>query len=317
MSYAVWITGPPGSGKSTLAARVTETLRAQGVPVRRLELPPLQQHLLGDRPADKHEQDLLHRALVYSAKLLTDVGVVVIVDATAGRREWREAARALIPDFAEIQLTCPPEICLERERAVRWGLTFEAPAAHPAVAIPDIVLDYEESVRPDLVIPTDRYDVKTATERVLAIVQRFTRSFAGGSAMTPEADRVKRVLVVDDEMDFLATYERLLRRQGYEVVVATSRAAGLAAVGREHPHLIISDIRLPDGSGLDVIRAAREESNPPVVIVVTGYPSDETRRAALAAGATAFLAKPFVATALLDAIRAGLRSRDGESRLHT
>jgi two-component system response regulator PrrA len=112
----------------------------------------------------------------------------------------------------------------------------------------------------------------------------------------------RRVLVVDDEADFLATYERLLRRQGYEVVTATSRATGLAALAGELPHLVISDLRLPDGDGLDVVRAARAARDPVPVIVITGYPSDETRRAALAAGATTFLAKPFAAAVLLAAI---------------
>jgi DNA-binding response OmpR family regulator len=116
----------------------------------------------------------------------------------------------------------------------------------------------------------------------------------------------RRVLVVDDEADFLATYERLLRRQGYEVVTAKSRAAGLAALTVEAPHLVISDLRLPDGDGLDVVRAARGARAPVPVIVITGYPSDETRRAALAAGATTFLAKPFAATVLLEAIRSSV-----------
>lgn len=113
----------------------------------------------------------------------------------------------------------------------------------------------------------------------------------------------RRVLVVDDEDDFLATYERLLGRQGYDVVTATSRAAGLAALAGEPPHLVISDLRLPDGDGLDVVRAARGAREPVPVIVVTGYPSDETRRAALTAGATTFLSKPFAAAVLLAAIR--------------
>ena len=116
----------------------------------------------------------------------------------------------------------------------------------------------------------------------------------------------RRVLVVDDEADFLATYERLLRREGYEVVTVTSRAAGLAALAGEPPNLVISDLRLPDGDGLDVVRAARDARDPVPVIVVTGYPSDETRRAALAAGATTFLAKPFAAAVLLAAIRSSV-----------
>jgi two-component system, NtrC family, response regulator PilR len=123
----------------------------------------------------------------------------------------------------------------------------------------------------------------------------------------------RRVLVVDDETDFLATYERLLRRQAYDVVTVTSRAAGLAALAGEPLDLVISDLRLPDGDGLDVVRAARDARDPVPVIVITGYPSDETRRAALAAGATMFLAKPFVAAVLLAAIRSGLDGDgDGE-----
>lgn len=122
----------------------------------------------------------------------------------------------------------------------------------------------------------------------------------------------RRVLVVDDEADFLATYERLLRRQGYEVVTAPSRAAGLTALAGSPPHLLISDLRLPDGDGLDVVRAARGAREPVPVIVVTGYPSDETRRAALAAGATTLLAKPFAATVLLAAIRSSVGG--GEER---
>jgi DNA-binding response OmpR family regulator len=116
----------------------------------------------------------------------------------------------------------------------------------------------------------------------------------------------RRVLVVDDEADFLATYERLLQREGYEVITVTSRAAGLAALAGKLPHLVISDLRLPDGDGLDVVRAARAAQDPVPVIVITGYPSDEIRRAALAAGATTFLAKPFAAAVLLAAVRSSV-----------
>ena len=124
--------------------------------------------------------------------------------------------------------------------------------------------------------------------------------------MMPDGSAPRRVLVVDDEGDFLATYERLLRRHGFLVTMAATRADGVAAVMRERPDLVIADLRLPDGSGLDVVWAARSMPEPPSVIVVTGYPSAETRQAALAAGATAFLAKPFAAAGLLVAIRSSL-----------
>ncbi|HEU5191705.1 MAG TPA: response regulator [Methylomirabilota bacterium] len=70
--------------------------------------------------------------------------------------------------------------------------------------------------------------------------------------------------------------------------------------------MIISDLRLADGEGLDIVRAARAGPRPLPVIVVTGYASEERRRAALAAGATAFFAKPFLAAALLASVRTHL-----------
>ncbi len=126
----------------------------------------------------------------------------------------------------------------------------------------------------------------------------------------------RRVLVVDDEADFLATYERLLRRQGYDVITATSRAAGLDAVRASGSRLdlVISDLRLPDGDGLDVVRAVRETPDPPPVFVISGYPSDDSRRAAEAAGATAFFSKPFTAASLLAAVRSSVPDAASSSR---
>jgi len=110
---------------------------------------------------------------------------------------------------------------------------------------------------------------------------------------------MSRILVVEDEVDLVVTYERLLRREGYRVVTAASRAEGLKAIGAAPPALVISDLRLPDGNGLDIIRAARALDPPAPVIVVTAFVSQAAREAALASGATAFLAKPFPASALL------------------
>ncbi len=101
------------------------------------------------------------------------------------------------------------------------------------------------------------------------------------------------VLVVDDEADLLATYERLLRRQGCRVVPLGTCRAGMLAVTREPFALVIADLRLPDGDGLDIVRAARALPAPPPVLVATGRASPTTRDVALAAGAAAFLAKPF------------------------
>jgi len=115
-----------------------------------------------------------------------------------------------------------------------------------------------------------------------------------------------RVLVVEDEADLVATYERLLRRYGYRVVSAGSREAGLAALKDEQPRLLIADLRLPDGDGLDVVRAARALPTPTPVIVVSGFASNETRNAAIAAGASAVVAKPFSTEAFTKLIQSVL-----------
>ena len=76
---------------------------------------------VGEHLGAESQEEIVHRTLAYAAKLLTEAGVAVIVDATAPRRVWREAARELIPRFAEVQLVCPAEICVERERGLALG----------------------------------------------------------------------------------------------------------------------------------------------------------------------------------------------------
>ena len=111
------------------------------------------------------------------------------------------------------------------------------------------------------------------------------------------------VLVVDDEADLVSTYERLLRRKGYRVVAAGTRGAGLAMVEREPLALLITDMRLPDGDGLELVRAVRRLPAAPPAIVITGFTSEASRTAALAAGATAYLAKPFGASAFVSLVQ--------------
>jgi DNA-binding NtrC family response regulator len=114
------------------------------------------------------------------------------------------------------------------------------------------------------------------------------------------------VLIVDDEADWLVTYERLLRRWGYRVSTAASVETGLTALERDRPDLVIADLRLPDGDGFQLVQAAREAPRPPPGIVVTGVPSEDRRRAAMTAGAAAFLAKPFRASALQQFVQSAL-----------
>ena len=120
--------------------------------------------------------------------------------------------------------------------------------------------------------------------------------------------RAHRILVIDAEADLVATYRRLFGRRGYEVESAGTRAGGLALIDSASPDLVIADLELPDGAGLDLVRAARTASTSPRVIAVSGRPARGTREEAMAAGASAFIAKPFSADDLGDLVRSLLEA---------
>ena len=173
MSWAIWITGRPGSGKSTLAQQVAAALDRRGERVAILEASAFAAEMVPGRSPSAHEWDLVHRALIRAATELTRARVPVLIDATAHRRAWRELARAAIPRFAEIQLVCPDEICGSREQAVRWSQMLSIGHERLAPAEPDIVLDYEYSLRAELTVNTETQHVWSAVEGVLLLIERL------------------------------------------------------------------------------------------------------------------------------------------------
>jgi CheY-like chemotaxis protein len=103
-----------------------------------------------------------------------------------------------------------------------------------------------------------------------------------------------RVLVVDDHALNLKLLERLLEREGREVRAADSVAAAERALAEEEPAMIVLDVNLPDGSGLELTRRLKAEprtaSIPIVACTAAVLPSDEDE--AMEAGCDAFVAKP-------------------------
>lgn len=158
-AWVIWVTGLPGSGKTTLSRKVAEALAARSTNVRILEFAEFRRALVDDDAESDATREIVHRALAYTAKLLAEAGVPVIVDATAPRRVWRRLARQLITHFAEVQLICPDDICSERERAVRWRLGSRPwpPAMQRPAPAPDVALGYEPSLSPELALRTDHH----------------------------------------------------------------------------------------------------------------------------------------------------------------
>jgi len=101
-----------------------------------------------------------------------------------------------------------------------------------------------------------------------------------------------KLLVIDDEPDLRTLYELTLLREGYHVDTAGSVAEALQQLSEHRYGCVISDMRLPDGQGLDVIRWMEAQQRPEKVIVITAYGSAENAVSALKAGAYDYLTKP-------------------------
>ncbi|MGK4004321.1 sigma-54 dependent transcriptional regulator [Sorangium sp. So ce1036] len=104
-----------------------------------------------------------------------------------------------------------------------------------------------------------------------------------------------RVLVVDDEPGLRQVLTVALRRQGYEVAVAPGAGAAIEAI-RQNPQpfpLILTDLVMPDGSGIEVLTAAKARSGATEVIVMTAHSTVESALDAMRHGAYDFVTKPF------------------------
>ncbi|MBI3634827.1 MAG: adenylyl-sulfate kinase [Candidatus Rokubacteria bacterium] len=173
MSWAIWITGLPGSGKSWLARAAAEVLEAAGVRVKVLELDEIRKTLTPEPRYSEEERDLVYHALVTMARLLVEQGIPVIIDATAHRRRWRDHARAVIPRFAEVHVTCPLHLCQERERRRRGGRApagIYARAGRPGATVPGVDVAYEPPIAPEVTVDTsgDRHSANVAAVVALA-----------------------------------------------------------------------------------------------------------------------------------------------------
>ena len=117
------------------------------------------------------------------------------------------------------------------------------------------------------------------------------------------------VLVVDDEPQLLGVLRDALTHFGYRVTCAASGTKGLAAIRSELFDLAIIDIRMPDMSGLDLLREIKKHDDPIEVIVMTGYPTISSAVEALKEGAYDYLSKPLILDELDQVMRRVIERR--------
>jgi len=117
-------------------------------------------------------------------------------------------------------------------------------------------------------------------------------------------DAEKTLLIVDDDKPFLTRVARAMETRGFIVSMASSVAEGLAAIAKEPPAFAVTDMRLADGNGLDVISDLKAKRPDARGIILTGYGNIVTAVTAVKLGAFDYLAKPADADEIFNALMA-------------
>jgi adenylylsulfate kinase len=141
----VWLTGLPASGKSTLGERIAAHLREMRVPSVVLDGDDVRDVLVPHPGHDEPDRDAFYQTLGGLAALLARRGLVVIVAATAHRREWRDHARHRAPRFIEVHVATPLDECRRRDPKGLYARADSLPAL-PGVGVP-----YEAPLHPEVV----------------------------------------------------------------------------------------------------------------------------------------------------------------------
>ncbi|HEY1506164.1 MAG TPA: ActR/PrrA/RegA family redox response regulator transcription factor [Stellaceae bacterium] len=125
---------------------------------------------------------------------------------------------------------------------------------------------------------------------------------AGALAGQPESERT--LLIVDDDEPLCQRLARAMERRGFVVQTADSVAGGIRLAGERPPAFAVVDLRLGDGSGLEIVKVIRRTRPAARIVMLTGYGNIATAVAAVKAGAVDYLPKPVDADAVERALLA-------------
>jgi FixJ family two-component response regulator len=123
-----------------------------------------------------------------------------------------------------------------------------------------------------------------------------------------------QLLLIDDDPGTLEGFGLILRAAGHAVLSAPCGTQGLSVLLRESVDLVLTDLRLPDMSGLEILRHARAQHRPVPCVIITGFGSARDAVTAMRLGAVDFLEKPVFEDGLLHAVRRSLGAAAPEAR---
>jgi len=120
---------------------------------------------------------------------------------------------------------------------------------------------------------------------------------------------MKRVLIVDDELSMREMLAILLKKEGLDVRIAASRAEAARTLGEGPVDLVLTDVKLPDGDGLEILRQVKAAAPATPVVVMTAFGTTEMAVGARKLGAEAYILKPFDVDELRIVVRDALANR--------
>ena len=121
----------------------------------------------------------------------------------------------------------------------------------------------------------------------------------------------RRVLVIDDEDIVRTSCSRTLVPEGYEMELARNGIEGLKRLEESRFDLVLTDLKMPDMDGIEVLRNIKERWPGVEVIIITGYQTVETAVKAIKLGAFDYIEKPFTPDSLIAAVEKAFEHRKG------
>lgn len=121
--------------------------------------------------------------------------------------------------------------------------------------------------------------------------------------------KLPKILIVEDSMALGETYRAILQTDGYSISLAARVNEAFAEIDSNCPHVLLVDVNLPDGNGLDIMREVRQRALPIVVVMMTSQGSVQLAIDAMREGAFDFLLKPFSPDRLRVTIRNAIERR--------
>jgi DNA-binding response OmpR family regulator len=118
----------------------------------------------------------------------------------------------------------------------------------------------------------------------------------------------EKLLIADDEPNILVSLEYLMKREGFEVLVARDGEEALELLRRERPRLVLLDVMMPKKTGFEVCQALRADDNlrDTLVLMLTAKGRDTDIAKGLGVGADAYMTKPFSTKELVQKVRSML-----------